>query len=238
MGRSAGSGPAHPQDRNRSADALNTPLKYTDPPGHWVERAIALAFIASDLWDSAQNGLTWENGLALAADVASLALPAVAGGGAAVRALAHADDAADALRAATRADEAADAAHFIEHGADAHSTVSRGRGPGAPLSSPDKPFIVTPEGATLPPHRDYNLVDRQQANTPNWMQIHGTHDHAPYGSPHTHLPEVHRDPITGRQYVRRTTQATTASDINRADAALRSGELRHRVNRSDRGGPR
>jgi hypothetical protein len=49
-------------------------------------------------------------GLALAADLATLALPVAAGGGAAVRALAHADDAADALRAAAHADDAADAA--------------------------------------------------------------------------------------------------------------------------------
>lgn len=37
MWRSAGSGPATPQDLNRAADALNTPRTSTDPGGHWAE---------------------------------------------------------------------------------------------------------------------------------------------------------------------------------------------------------
>jgi hypothetical protein len=39
-----------------------------------------------DIYDISQNGLSWTSGLALAADIAGLALPVVAGGGAAVRA--------------------------------------------------------------------------------------------------------------------------------------------------------
>jgi hypothetical protein len=59
----------------------------------------------------------------LAADVATLALPVAAGGGAAVRALAHADDAADALRAAAHADDAADAAGAVARGGEGVATA-------------------------------------------------------------------------------------------------------------------
>ena len=60
--------------------------------GHWIERVQSNASIAFDIYDISQNGLSWTSGLALAADIASLALPVVAGGGAAVRAIAHADE--------------------------------------------------------------------------------------------------------------------------------------------------
>ncbi|HRO23023.1 MAG TPA: hypothetical protein PLR07_01830, partial [Promineifilum sp.] len=65
-----------------------------------------------DIYDIQQNGLTWTSGLSLAADVAGLALPVVTGGGAAVRALAHADDVADVV---TRVDEAIEVARTVEN---------------------------------------------------------------------------------------------------------------------------
>ncbi|WP_015909377.1 hypothetical protein [Chloroflexus aurantiacus] len=98
---------------------MNNPVKNTDPTGHWIESAIDIAFIAYDLYDISQNGLTWTSGLALAADVASLALPMVAGGGMLIRAAAHADDAAGALHAMARADEAAGAAQAAIRGGEA-----------------------------------------------------------------------------------------------------------------------
>jgi RHS repeat-associated protein len=98
-----GGGPANPQDLNRYSYGLNNPVKHTDPTGHWVESAIDIAFIGYDLYDISQNGLNWTNGLALTADVVSLALPVVAGGGAAVRAVAHADDIADSASGLVRA---------------------------------------------------------------------------------------------------------------------------------------
>ncbi|MCG8351732.1 MAG: hypothetical protein MI924_28525, partial [Chloroflexales bacterium] len=64
------------------------------------------AFISADRYDIAQNGLHGENGLALAADGAGLAVPVVTGGGAIIRTALHAADAVDAL---TTADKAADA---------------------------------------------------------------------------------------------------------------------------------
>ncbi|MDW8215028.1 MAG: hypothetical protein RMJ55_15850 [Roseiflexaceae bacterium] len=100
--------PATPQALNRYAYARNNPLRWTDPTRHWIESALDIAFIAYDLYDISQNGLTWENGLALAANVGGLILPGLTGGGALVRAVAHADDVADAAQAATRVDDVVD----------------------------------------------------------------------------------------------------------------------------------
>ena len=93
-----------------------------------------------------QNGLTWDNGLALAADVGGLLLPGLTGVGMAVRggraakaaveaaslgdemvdagqavakAAGHADDVADAARAAAQGGEAADAARAATQGGEA-----------------------------------------------------------------------------------------------------------------------
>jgi hypothetical protein len=132
-----GGAPTTPQALNRYAYAQNAPLRCTDPTGHWIESAVDIAFIAYDIWDIHQNGLTWDNGLALAADVGGLLLPGLTGVGMAVRggraakaaveaaslgdemvdagqavakAAGHADDVADAARAAAQGGEAADAA--------------------------------------------------------------------------------------------------------------------------------
>ncbi len=112
--------PNNPQGINRYAYGLNSPLEYKDPSGHWVESALDIAFIAYDLYDIQQNGLNWENGLSLVADVGGLIVPVATGGGLAVRAAFHADDAAkivshadevvDAAKALSRVDNTVDAA--------------------------------------------------------------------------------------------------------------------------------
>lgn len=101
--------PSDPLDYNRYLYARGNPLKYNDPTGHWIESALDVAFIGYDLYDIRQNGLTWGNGLALAADIGGLLLPVVTGGGLAVQAIVHGDDAAKMLRAASRADALDDA---------------------------------------------------------------------------------------------------------------------------------
>ena len=141
-----GGAPATLQELNRYAYAQNAPPRCTDPTGHWIERAVDSACIAYDSWDIARNGLTWDTGLALAADVGGLLLPGLTGLGMAVRggraakaaveaaslgdemvdagqavakAAGHADDVADAARAAAQGGEAADAARAAAQGGEA-----------------------------------------------------------------------------------------------------------------------
>lgn len=89
------------------------PISNHDPSGHWVESAIDIGFIAYDIYDIRQNGLTWGNGLSLVADVGGLVLPLFTGGGLIVRGISHADDAADALRAASTVDNVSDATSIV-----------------------------------------------------------------------------------------------------------------------------
>jgi hypothetical protein len=123
-------GAGNPQALNRYSYSLSNPLKYTDPSGHWVESAIDIALIGYDLWDISQNGLNWENGLSLAADVGGLLLPVATGGGLAVRAAFHADDAVkllthvdDVVKVANAADNLADAGKTLDNLADAANAV-------------------------------------------------------------------------------------------------------------------
>ncbi len=101
---------------DRYAYVNNNPVRYNDPSGHWVESALDIAFIAYDIYDISTNGLNWENSLSLAADVAGLILPAVTGGGLAVRALIHADD---AVKVVNKIDNVLDAANAIDNVVDA-----------------------------------------------------------------------------------------------------------------------
>jgi RHS repeat-associated protein len=114
-------GASNPQNLNRYTYANNTPTRYTDPSGHWIESALDIAGIAYDLWDISQNGLNWENGLSLAADVGGLILPGFTGGGVIVRALTKADDVVDAAKAVNAAANGAQAAGQAINAAQAAS---------------------------------------------------------------------------------------------------------------------
>ena len=104
--------PYNSLDYNRYSYSRYNPLKYTDSTGHWVETALDIAFITYDVYDISANGLNWENGLSLAADVVGAALPLVTGGGLAVRAFAHADD---AIKVANTADNVIDTANATDN---------------------------------------------------------------------------------------------------------------------------
>ena len=75
----------NPQTLNRYAYALNNPVKYNDPTGHWAESPLDLLFLAFDIHQVATEGFTPENSLVLVADVACLILPSATGGGPGVR---------------------------------------------------------------------------------------------------------------------------------------------------------
>ncbi len=107
---------SNPEALNCYSYAYNNPVTYTDPTGHWVESALDIFFIGADIADIQQNGLNWENGLALTADVVGLALPGVTGGGMAVRAVTHADDIVDVARTS---DNIVDVGQSVNHSSDA-----------------------------------------------------------------------------------------------------------------------
>ena len=91
--------PGNPQALNRYSYALNNPMKYRDPSGHWVDTVIDAIFIgwdvlsiAVDVNDIVVNGPSPEAVVNLSVDVAALALdvgcaviPGATGGGPALR---------------------------------------------------------------------------------------------------------------------------------------------------------
>jgi len=114
---------------------------------------VDIACIADDIWDIRQNGLTWDNGLALAADVGGLLLPGLTGGGMLVRAAAHADDVADAARTAAQGGEAV-----------AGAGAPRYIGPERQLTVKPYPTVDDPRTGKPIPFPEGNLVpvDRSQ----------------------------------------------------------------------------
>jgi RHS repeat-associated protein len=137
-------------------------------------------------------------------------------------------DVRDAGRLLGFADGAVDAGkQLVRHGDEAASAAKS-------QASRSDVFITTPQGVTLPPNQDFNLVPTNRGANGAFLQIHGTH--ADNGvKPHTHVPQVHINRKTGRGRTVRTDRSTTAQDINRADRELREGKMRRRENRNDGG---
>ena len=79
--------PYNPQALNRYSYALNNPVKYTDPSGHYVESALDLASLAMDINDIRTGNADKWTYIGLTTDVACLALPGVTGGRLGVQAL-------------------------------------------------------------------------------------------------------------------------------------------------------
>jgi pyocin large subunit-like protein len=126
--------PYDPQALNRYSYALNNPLRYNDPSGHYIESGIDLAFIAMDLNDiRTGNADTWTY-LGLGVDLVCLALPGATGGRLAVSALeegvTHADNVGDlfnlmdtTLDAEKKLDNTIDASRSAEDIVNVEKTV-------------------------------------------------------------------------------------------------------------------
>jgi hypothetical protein len=101
-------------------------------------------------------------------------------------------------------------------------------------------YITTPNGVTLPPNKDFDLVPTSPGGAmpdnpeEKWLQIHGTEPHNNI-DPHTHYPKVNVSP-TGKGNTTRPFRPTTDVDIERANESLQSGEMRLRRGRKDEGG--
>lgn len=91
-------------------------------------------------------------------------------------------------------------------------------------------WTATDDGVILPPNTDIDAVPRASPDkrNPIWGEVHGSHPH-PQGDPraHAHGPE----PDTGKRI-----DQPLADMMRRLDDGLRSGELRLKTGRSDRGG--
>jgi RHS repeat-associated protein len=94
--------PYNPQALNRYSYALNNPVKYTDPSGHFVDIVIDAGFLAMDINDIRTGNADKWTYIGLTTDVACLALPGVTGGRLGVQALeetvTHADNVGDLFK--------------------------------------------------------------------------------------------------------------------------------------------
>jgi len=72
-------------DYNRYMYVAGNPLRLTDSSGHFWDTVADVVSIGYDIYEISQNGLTWETGGALAADVAGAAVPFMPAPGACLR---------------------------------------------------------------------------------------------------------------------------------------------------------
>ncbi|WP_255350263.1 RHS repeat-associated core domain-containing protein [Methanosarcina sp. 2.H.T.1A.6] len=117
--------PYNPQALNRYSYALNNPVKYTDPSGHYVETAIDIAFLAMDINDIRTGNADKWTYIGLATDVACAVVPGVTGGRLGVQALeetvTHGDELADFFNLM---DKTAGVEKKVDNAIDAEKTVN------------------------------------------------------------------------------------------------------------------
>ncbi|MEM6989352.1 MAG: DUF6531 domain-containing protein [Myxococcota bacterium] len=91
-------------------------------------------------------------------------------------------------------------------------------------------WTATDDGLVLPPTVDVDAVATaaRDPRNPIWGQVHGSHSHLGDVRAHAHGPE----PGTGRRI-----EEELAAAMRRVDQGLKSGSLRPRRDRRDKGGP-
>lgn len=114
---------------NMFAYCIDNPIIYEDESGHSIDTAIDIANLVGDAVDLAANPGNPFSWFALAADVVSLILPGLTGGGKIIRFIAKSDDLADASK---YADDVMDVSQSIKSslktGKELHDTYSLGLG--------------------------------------------------------------------------------------------------------------
>lgn len=217
LGRFLSIDPVEPDENNlhslnRYAYANNNPYKFTDPDGQAAETVIDVVSLGLSI-NAFRQDPGFVNGLAVAYDGLATAVPFLPGGIGIIR------------QGASKGGEVTQA---LKQAADRGAAKA---GNGAQKSTRElKPdFIVSSKGTAMPTNKDFNLVDSKKPG--DWLQIHNTHaDAKAPGISHTHFPRRHNQSTT------REIRTTSGSDIDKADGLLRSGQMRERLNRTDKGG--
>jgi RHS repeat-associated protein len=138
--------PYNPQVLNRYSYALNNPVKYTDPSGHYVESAIDLAFLAMDINDIRTGNADKWTYTGLGVDLVCAVVPGVTGGRLGVQALeetvANADNVGDLFKlldktagVEKKVDNAIDAEKVAKNGNQIYNVIKRTDLPNTKITS-------------------------------------------------------------------------------------------------------
>ena len=115
-------------DKNLYAYCDNNPVSRIDNGGQFWDTVfdiVSLAVSVVDVINNPEDPMAW---VGLAADVVSLAIPGVTGGGMVVDAITKTDDVVDVAKAVTKTDDVVDAAKTIYKQADSSSPIRTATG--------------------------------------------------------------------------------------------------------------